>query len=179
MFEFLKRRAPTPSPRPNVPPPAPASDLMIQAELVRAALTQTLRSHGVPALGLHSEVTRTPSPDGQIQLHIQLVITRWNDVLLQYAVALERELLLTLARYEPSFDHARDVVSWRFDRACQSPYTDMPPPDAWHPQAVAAPAPNQESIDFFDRRHKPRSPSSSAADREAPGDFEETRLAPP
>lgn len=158
---------------------------MVQAELVRAALTQTLRSHGVPALGLHSEIQRLPQPNGAPQLHIQLVITTWSDTLLQYAMPLERELLLTLTRYEPSVNHANDVVSWRFDRACQSPYPNMPAPEAWWPKAKAAPAPElpSETIDFFDRRHKPRSPSSSAADRDAPGDlsgdFEATRLAPP
>lgn len=182
MFDFWKRSPPTPTLAASgqgqtVPPPAPPSDLLIQSELVRAALTQTLRVHGVPAQGLHSEIHRTPGPDGQVQLHIRLVITAWSEPLLKYAMALERELRITLARYEPAFNHARDVVSWQFAKTCDCPFPDLPAPEAW--QAKTAPAPVKDTIDLFDRRHEPRGPRTSAANRQSHDDFEVTRMAPP
>lgn len=182
MFDFWKRSPPAPpltasATNPSVAPPAPPSDLLIQSELVRAALTQTLRVHGVPAQGLHSEIQRTPGPEGQVQLHIRLVITAWSEPLLKYAMALERELLLTLARYEPAFNHARDVVSWQFAKTCDCPFPDLPAPEAW--QAKTAPAPENEVIDLFDRRHEPRVPRTSAPERQSHDDFEATRMAPP
>lgn len=184
MFDFWKRSPPappqaTPEHGRTVPPPAPPSELLIQSELVRAALTQTLRIHGVPAQGLHSEILRLPGPDGQVQLHIRLVMTDWNDTLLKYAMALERELRRTLARYEPGFSHDRDVVSWQFAPECPCPFPELPAPQVWQARPAPAPAPEKETIDLFDRRHEPRGPNTSAANRRSHDDFEATRMAPP
>jgi hypothetical protein len=176
--------------------PAPTSTSVrphadIQRELVRVVLKDTLRRHGIPFDWLACEVvTITHSPSAQ-ELHIQLMLLQWHELFLRYAPALEYQLLRGLDRFEPSVDHSKYSISWRFSPDCGCPFSVMPPPLVWSHEVAPAPA-AAEPASVLDRRQLKRAPKADAAAKPAaasavqptpprdgdPGDYERTELSP-
>lgn len=160
MFGLFKAK-PSKANRTEVAPaastPSPASTRQhthIQRELVRVVLKDTLRQHGIPAGWVGCEVLVAPKRASDEDLFIQLVILKWNEALLRYAPALERQLLLDLDRFDPTVNHSRYVVSWRFAPDCGCPSVAMPDPAFW--LNAAHPAPPPEPVAILDRRRSKR-----------------------
>lgn len=159
MFEFFKTKLPKSGQTATAPPLAtPPGNTQqhshVQRELVRVVLKDMLRQHGVPGSWLGCEVLVSPKRVSDEDLVIQLVILKWNEALLRYAPALERQLLLDLDRFDPSVDHSRYLVSWRFAPDCGCPVSEMPDPKFW--LQAAHPAPPVEPIAILDRRRSKR-----------------------
>lgn len=202
MFNFFRQSVPTdasdsrPAPHPappSVSPPSTKPHSDIQRELVRVVLKDTLRRHGIPSELLTCEVNTIPSGPRGEELHIQLVVMQWHELLLRYARALELQLLRGLDRFEPMVDHTQKcTISWRFSPECGSPFTVLPPPVVWAHSAATEAAP-EEAPSILDRRQKARPPKPSTLDAPAglpataqrnpdepdePGDYERTELSP-
>lgn len=164
MFDFLKNKRPknenTPSAAPiSISPNGASKHSDVRRELIRVVLKDTLRLHGVPFGWLACEVIIIARAPGEEELQIQLVLMKWNEQLLRYASALQRQLLLGLDRFDPSVDHSKYIFSWRFAPDCGCPFAWMPDPKFWHentlPQVEEAPA------SVLDRRHSKRAPNTS------------------
>ena len=172
----------------------------IQRELVRVVLKDTMRRHGIPSEWLACEVNTVTTSSNTEELHIQLVLMQWHELLLRYAPALEIQLLRGLDRFEPAVDHAKKcTITWRFSPECGCPFTVLPPPVVWShdaaPQPVAVPV-AVEPPSILDRRQKRRPPKTAAAvpkpasapvpvpvpapttPRRDDGDYERTELSP-
>jgi len=190
MFEFLKSKRPQtetpPSGAPlSVAPNSTQQHRNIHRELIRVVLKDTLRLHGIPSAWMACEViviTRLPKEE---ELHIQLVVLKWNEKLLRYATALQRQLLLGLDRFDPTVDHSKYVVSWRFAPDCGSPFLSMPDPKFWSaPAATSQTQPDKEPVSILDRRQSRRAPNAPQA-RSLPvpppddeSDFSQTQITP-
>lgn len=169
MFKFLRHSVPAetadsrcaaPSRLPSVPPSAkPHSD--IQREFVRVVLKDTMRRHGIASEWLSCEVNNVTTEHGTEELHIQLVLMQWHELLMRYARALELQLLRGLDRFEPMVDHSKTcVISWRFSPECGCPFTVLPPPVVWTHSAEQEPV-KEEVVSVLDRRHATRPPKAS------------------
>lgn len=170
MFNFFRHSVPTdaadsrPVPHSaahsNPPNTQPHAD--IQRELVRVVLKDTLRRHGIPSEWLACEVnTILHGPRGE-ELHIQLVVLQWHELLMRYARALELQLLRGLDRFEPMVDHTQKcTISWRFSPECGCPFTVLPPPVVWSHDAAPEPV-EEEPPSILDRRQKKRPPKATA-----------------
>ena len=188
MFEFFKKRKlPKSGPAATTAPAAtaPASTQQhthIQRELVRVVLKDTLRQHGVPAGWIGCEVLVSPKRVSDEDLIIQLVILKWNEALLRYAPALERQLLLDLDRFDPTVNHSNYMVSWRFAPDCGCPSMQMPDPKFW--LQAAHPAPPPEPVAILDRRRSRRAKRPEKLDApgpaydDSPQNFAPTKRAP-
>ncbi|MDP2370307.1 hypothetical protein [Rhodoferax sp.] len=187
MFEFFKKKLPNSgqpvaTPLAAAPPTSTRQHTLIQRELVRVVLKDTLRQHGVPGAWIGCEVQVAPKRVSDDDLVIQLVILKWNEALLRYAPALERQLLLDLDRFDPSVDHSRYLVSWRFAPDCGCPLSEMPDPTFW--LQVAHPAPPPEPVAILDRRRSKRTKRAqkfdlpSSAYDNLPQNFAPTEPAP-
>ncbi|MBK6294996.1 MAG: hypothetical protein IPF55_12525 [Rhodoferax sp.] len=160
MFGFFKSKAPkadTAMAKPAASAPPPVSTRQhahIQRELVRVVLKDTLRQHGIPVGWVGCEVSAAPKWVSDEDMFVQLVILKWNEALLRYAPALERQLLLDLDRFDPTVNHSRYVVSWRFAPDCGCPSVDMPDPSVW--LKAAHPTPPPEPVAILDRRRSKR-----------------------
>jgi len=183
MFEFLKKKPSQSMDTSSTPPSAlpPHSDL--RRELIRVVLKDTLRRHGIPFHWLACEVIIIPRGPGEEELHIQLVILKWHDQLLQYAQALQQQLLLGLERFDPSVDHSQYMVSWRLSPDCDCPAREMPAPGFWLQQATA-PVPDAP-LSLLDRRKTPRKSKTGAVvstptqpPAPAPAMFSPTQMTP-
>lgn len=202
MFRFLRQNVPSdaaesrPAPHAasrSAPPPNTKPHADIQRELVRVVLKDTLRRHGIPSDWLTCDVNTVASGPRGEELHIQLVVVQWNELLLRYARALELQLLRGLDRFEPMVDHTEKcTISWRFSPDCCCPFTVLPPPVVWAHDAATEPVP-EEGPSVLDRRHTTRMPKGGAPttptemhatiaaprrDLDDPGNYERTELSP-
>jgi hypothetical protein len=201
MFNFFRQSVPTdaadsrPAPHPAPPSVSPSTKphADIQRELVRVVLKDTLRRHGIPSELLTCDANTVPQGPRGEELHIQLVVMQWSELLMRYARALELQLLRGLDRFEPMVDHTQKcTISWRFSPDCGSPFTVLPPPVVWSHDASSDPA-VEEAPSILDRRQKARPPKANAPltptampsinslpgrDLDDPGDYERTELSP-
>ena len=163
MFEFLKNKRPkdesTPSAPVSVLPHSSTQHSDVRRELIRVVLKDTLRLHGVPFGLLGCEVIIIARARGEDELHIQLVLMKWNEQLLRYASALQQQLLLGLDRFDPSVDHSSYIFSWRFSPNCGCPLVLMPDPKSWHQNAP--PQVEEALVSVLDRRHTRREPKAA------------------
>lgn len=165
MFDFLKsKQRKTTVPPSTVPvsvsPPSTTQPSNIKRELIRLVLKDTLRINGIALGTLACEVILIARPPSDDELHILLVVMQWNEPLLRYAPALQQQLLLGLDRLDPSADHSKYVVSWRFSPNCGCPFSQMPDPSFWL-KSTALPI-DDEPVPMLDRRHTRRPPNAPA-----------------
>ena len=132
----------------------------IKRELIRVVLKDTLRQHGIPLDWLACEIIIIRRGPVAEELHIQLVVMKWNETLMRYAMALQQQLLGGLDRFDPTVDHSKYVVSWRFAPDCGCPFTVMPSPKVWLQKAPPPAVPAEEAPSILDRR-KTRRPKDA------------------
>lgn len=166
MFRFLKSKRPKDESAPLAPvsvlPDSSTQHSDVRRELIRVVLKDTLRLHGVPFGLLACEVIIVARAPGEEELHIQLVIMKWNEQLLRYASALQQQLRLGLDRFDPSIDHSRYIFSWRLSPNCGCPFPFMPDPKSWRQNT---PAQTEEApVSVLDRRHTRRVPKAVPPD---------------
>jgi hypothetical protein len=185
MFDFLRGKRPgnqTGSAPVTVTTGTGNHNSDVRRELIRVVLKDTLRQHGIPLDWLACEVIVIPRAPDKETLHIQLVLMRWNDQLMRYALALQQQLLIGLDRFDPEIDHSGYVISWRFSPKFVNPFPVLPEPSHWleavPPKAAATP------VSVLDRR-KARRPAkapatapAAATARSTPTSYEPTRIAP-
>jgi len=188
MFKFLTNKHPTQGSPASVSPAAasPNSTLQrsnVRRELVRVVLKDIMRLHGIPLAWLGCEVIIISRPQTEDELHIQLVVLKWKEPLLRYAPALGRQLLAGLDRFDPSVDHSKYVVSWRFAPDCGCPFTEMPKPEFWL-KPDAAPV-VMEPVSVLDRRATRRppkvtkmTPATPPAPKKPQAPYSPTEIAP-
>lgn len=187
MFDFLKNMRSANRHTPGVAPASvtPTPSLQrndVRRELIRVVLKDTLRHHGIPFGWLACEVIIIARAPGEEELNIQLVMMKWNELLLRYAPAMQQQLLLGLDRFDPLVDHSKYIVSWRFSPDCACPFTVMPEKSAW--LQSESPQAKEEPLPILDRRHKRRPPKAaprgtSPSDAPEPSvGFSPTEIAP-
>lgn len=181
MFKFLKNSVPKDAPMPGaalepVPRPSSQPHTDIKRELIKVVLKDTLRQQGIPYDWLACEIIIIPRGPGNEELHIQLVLMKWHETFLRYAPALEQLLLCGLDRFDPTVDHSKYIISWRFARDCGCPFTVMPPPLVWSHDEGPDAAP-EEAPSILDRRHAKR-PAKAAAPGSAAQNYQRTQLSP-
>jgi len=180
MFSFLKNSTPKDAAVPgsalvstqqDSAPQSVQPHTDIKRELIRVVLKDTLRQQSIPYEWIGCEISNIATGTADEQFHIQLVVMKWSELLMRYAMALQKQLLRGLDRFDPAVDHSNYVFSWRFAPDCGCPFTVMPPPLLW--SHGLAPAPAEEEPSILDRRHEIR-PAPPPGD----GDYERTQLSP-
>ncbi len=170
MFKFLKSRRPKderePAAQVSLLPDRSTQHSDVRRELIRVVLKDTLRLHGVPFGLLACEVIVVARASGEEELHVQLVIMKWNEQLLRYATALQQQLHLGLDRFDPSIDHSKYIFSWRLSPDCGCPFPLMPDPKTWRQSAM--PQVELAPVSVLDRRHTRRVPKAAALEPLAP-----------
>lgn len=188
MFSFLKKSTSADAQSSvsthdlKTPPPSTQQNTNIRRELIVVVLKDTLRLQGIPYDWISCDVFVVSHPQRGEEFHVQLVVMKWNELLMRYAMALQYQLLRGLNRFDPSNDHSKYFVSWRFSPDCGCPFRVMPPPMIWtHAETSVE---NEASPAILDRRHKIRPPKAltpmpthTSTLRSTPVDYERTELA--
>ena len=82
------------------------------------------------------------------RLLVQLLILHWDERLLKYSLAIQRQLTVQLIRLDPASSQWLQGVVWRYAPGTTSPFMSMPDPKVWAVQPSAPPAKH----DVLDRR---------------------------
>ena len=99
--------------------------------MIRLALSGVLRRHGIPSQWLGCEVSPVALlgvPEGVM---IQLVIHKWHDGLVQYAPALQSELMKEIHLFDKNFFEPESLLVWKFAPDCGYPNVKLPEPGYW------------------------------------------------
>lgn len=165
MFEFLKRYRTSNEPPSSVSPESMLANHSQQPgssrrETIRLVFRDTLQIHGIPADWLGCEVLIVRRTNKADEVHIQLLMLKWNEKLLRYAPALEQQLRHELDRLDPTVDHSKYIISWRFSPDSNYPFSVLPDPKFWVKSAAPIVQREDEPVSVLDRR-RARRPSST------------------
>jgi len=142
-------------------PETNTSDLT-RRELVRVALRDMCRAHGVPAAWIECEALAIHSRNGESRMFVRLKVLHWDERLMKYALAFQRHLRSEVVRLDPRAADWLMGIGWDLVSEANCPYLTMPRPATWmaaSPVANAsspAAAPHAAPVDVLDRRSRPR-----------------------
>ena len=107
MFSFLKNSTPKDAAVPgsalvstqqDSAPQSVQPHTDIKRELIRVVLKDTLRQQSIPYEWIGCEISNIATGTADEQFHIQLVVMKWSELLMRYAMALQKQLLRGLDR---------------------------------------------------------------------------------
>lgn len=118
-------------------------------ELVRMLTRDTQRAAGVPDGWLESQVLLEPGRGGRTFIHLRLLLKHWDEQLLRYAVAFQRQLRSDIERLEPGAREWLLSISWQYDVGDQCPYLELPKPAPWATPAGNGAEPERSEDDLM------------------------------
>lgn len=113
-------------------------------ELVKMAVRDVLKKHGIPTTWVACEILPGHTRDRIRGTHVRLVVREWLPSLLLYTVSIQRAILTRLIRIDPLSPACFAGVSWRYAVVDDNTCPALPPPThGWQPKkADAAPDPS-------------------------------------
>jgi len=138
MFEFLgfgrARKAQTEIPKPTVgidPDSVKSGRHRKQRELIRLALNNVLRRHGIALQWIGCEFASMGRAGADDVMLVQLVILKWHDGLMRYAPDLQSELLNEIHLSDSSMAASDLLFVWKFAPDCGYIGGKLPAPEFW------------------------------------------------
>ena len=127
------------------------SENAIRRQLVQVLLRDVLRKHGIPAHWMELHMLVVSSNSRGPGMYVRVVVKQWDQRLMNYAFALQNELMTDIARFEPRASEWLQGISWQLDMANTCPYITVPDKAFWlapaapgiHIQSPALTPPNQ------------------------------------
>lgn len=131
---------------PHSAPPTTTSANDPRRELLRVALRDTLRRHGIPESWISAEMLRSNSRGRSPGIHWRLTIRHWDARLPACLVALQESLVGRVQGYDPvESDSWLHGISWQFRIEEGRGWPALPHPGSWtappREHHAAAPAP--------------------------------------
>lgn len=123
------------------------SESDMRRQLVQVLLRDLLRKHGMPGEWIDCQMLIVSSRTRGSGMFVRLVVRHWDDRLMNYACAFQRELLTDIKRFEPQAASWLHGVSWQLEVDDSCPYTTLPAREFWlepKPQAAAEAKPESK-----------------------------------
>lgn len=102
----------------------------------------------MPAREPGRESGRDSGYGSESRLLVQLLILQWDERLLKYSLAIQRQLTVQLIRLDPASSQWLQGVVWRYAPGASSPFMSMPDQKVWAVHPSGPPA----KYDVLDRR---------------------------
>ncbi len=99
-------------------------------ELVRVMTRDTQRAAGIPDGWLEVHVLLELSRS-QTFVHLRLVVRHWDERLVKYQVAFQRQVLAAVERFEPDARQWIGSITWLYPDSNDCPHLEMPDPATW------------------------------------------------
>ncbi len=138
-------------------PDANSSDLT-RRELIRVALRDMCRAHGIPSNWIECEALVIRSRNGDSRMFVRLLVVHWDEQLMKYALAFQRHLRAEVSRLDPRASEWLMGIGWELVSEANCPYLTMPKPATW---VAAATTRSAAPVDVLDRRSRPRDGDAS------------------
>jgi hypothetical protein len=137
-------------------------------ELVRVALGDVRRRHGLPANWLDCEILPMPDRGKDSRLLVQLRVLHWDENLMKYSMAIQRQLGAQILMLDPSAIRWLQGIVWHLVSDANCRFLDMPDAALWTQSTSKAP----ERVDVLDRRKSRR--AGGKWQRQAQSDHQKT-----
>jgi ribosome modulation factor len=135
--------------KPPVTPPAPkdnpatiqeGSENGMRRQLVQVLLRDLLRKHGIPAEWIDCQMLIVSSRTKGSGMYVRLVVQHWDERLMNYAAAFQKELIAEIKQFEPQAANWLHGISWQLEVDDSCPYTTLPGRSFWlEPKVEATP----------------------------------------
>jgi hypothetical protein len=112
-------------------------------ELLRMAVRDTLRKHGIPVEWVSAETSSRATRERERGMHLCLVLREWQPRLLEFTVALQKAIRSKLIRLDPLSPAWLAGISWKFEPHDEDLCPPLPPAHGWQAQAPAPVAPER------------------------------------
>lgn len=132
--------------------PETTSRDITRRELVRVALGDIRRRHGLPLNWLECELLVMPGRGKESRVLVQVQVLRWDENLMKYSMAIQRQLGAQILLLDPGATRWLQGVVWQLASDVHCPFLEMPDSSLWTPVVDKAPAP----VDVLDRRKSRR-----------------------
>lgn len=90
----------------------------LHREVIRGALSELVRTHAIAHDTLVFDAFPLRRRTGEKEMHVQLIMLKWNESLLYKAPMLQHQLQLELGRYASAKGVSAFIVTWKFAPAC-------------------------------------------------------------
>jgi hypothetical protein len=94
-------------------------------------LRDLLRKHGIPAQWIDLKMLVVSSISRGAGLHMRLIVKQWDPRLMNYALALQNEVMTDAVRFDPQASQWLHGISWQLEMADSCPYTKLPDKAFW------------------------------------------------
>jgi hypothetical protein len=149
---FSKPTPDAPAPAPTLPPKAQhpndnppsileGSENATRSQLAHVLLRDLLRRHGIPAQWIDMKMLVVSSISRGAGLHMRLIVKHWDPRLMNYALALQNEVMADAVRFDPQASQWLHGISWQLEMADSCPYTTLPDKAFWLDETTKQAAP--------------------------------------
>ena len=111
------------------------SENAIRRQLVQMLLRDVLRRSGIPSEWIGCKMLLVFSGSRGHGMYVRLTIKHWDQRLMDYTLAFQKELLTEIQRFEPQASTWLHGISWELEMAESCPYTALPNKAFWLDQA--------------------------------------------
>jgi hypothetical protein len=163
MFKFLKKNRPVlastfsddsePDHSTQQRPP-----VGFHREIVRGVFSAMVRAHDIPSNTLSFDVFPLRRLTGEKELHIQIIMLQWSEMVMCYAPLLQQKMQADLSQYVSHSDISSFIVTWRFSPSCVTAATQRA--DKNH----AVPNESEEINIFLEHQFAPKKVPSPTLD---------------
>ncbi|MES2944175.1 MAG: hypothetical protein V4772_15000 [Pseudomonadota bacterium] len=117
--------------RDNPPTIVDGSENATRRQLVQVLLRDVLRRSGIPAPWIDCQMLLVSSRTKGAGMYVRLVIKHWNQDLMNYANAFQKELLHDIEQFDPQSTTWLHGISWTLEVGNSCPFTSLPEADFW------------------------------------------------
>ena len=140
----------------------------VRCQLVQVLMRDLLRKHGIPPQWMDCQMTVVSSRTKGPGMYLRLIVHHWDERLMNYASAFQKELVSNIMQFEPQAAQWLHAVSWQLEVEGSCPYTTLPSKSFWlevKPNKVCAL--QQESSPESDQQlpRQPVEPTTETVDR--------------
>lgn len=113
-------------------------------ELVKMALRECLRRHGIPAEWIDCRTLSVKSREKKSGLHVQFLVRKADEQLLPYVHAFQESFMGQICRIDPGAKEWLFSVSWQFFGKATRGFSAMP--RGWREEAAARQKAEQAAV---------------------------------
>lgn len=125
--------------RDNPPTIVDGSENATRRQLVQVLLRDVLRRSGIPAHWIDCQMLLVSSRTKGAGMYVRLVVKHWNQHLMNYANAFQKELLTDIERFDPQSRDWLHGISWQLEVGDSCPFTTLPEANFWKEAEIPPP----------------------------------------
>ena len=114
------------------------SENAARKQLIQILLRDLLVKTGIPAAWIRCEMLMVSSRSKGQGMIVRLIVSHWDDRLMQHLYAVQKRFLADIAKFEPDCSRWLHGLSWEFEVGSSCLCTELPAKEFWTDSAAAS-----------------------------------------